>query len=448
MVTPKVSLIVPHGRRRALAWGHVNAALWAGGNALTTGSLISYLARDLGAAGLGLSLILAAPNLAGLLRLLAPPLIYRVGTARRAAIGLFAISYLLIVGLPILAGVPLADRSRAVALMIGLLFAHQLFEYLGIVAMWTWWADLVPRQIRGRYFARRQQVQLAVSIPVLLASGYYLDRWRGAAGEDPQRLLLAYAVPTGIGAVILLASVLPLLRMPATRRYPRPEASLTLRAIALPFGDPRFRGLLVFRGWFSLANGISQVVQNVFLPKDVLRIDVTPMNAMRVTTQLGQLTGARAVGRWSDRFGNRPVLVLGQLCVSVALVFFLIARPETWWLLFGAWVLFAAYVAHNICLPNLALKLSPEIERPGYVAAAEAIASLLHAVSTVVGGLTFDYLRGGASSAAPGFYQACLTMLAIGFLMRLMAVPLAAAIREPGAWTWREIIAGHSESEN
>ncbi len=376
---------------------------------------------------------------------MAPPIIYRLGTARRAAIGLFGVSYLLIVGLPILAGFPVVERTRAVSLMIGLLFAHQLFEYLGTVALWTWWGDLVPEQVRGRYFARRQRIQLAVAIPTLLASGYFADVWRAAAADDPQRLLMAYAVPTGIGAVVLLASIIPLLRMPATRSYPRPEAALTLRAMTMPFADRRFRGLLVFRGWFSLANGISQVVQNVFFPKEVLGLGVAPLAAMRVTTQVGQFAGARAVGKLSDRFGNRPVIIAGQLCVSLALVFFLVVRPETWWLLFGAWALFAAYIAHNICLPNLALKLSTEIERPGYVAAAEAIASMLHAVSTVAGGLVFDYLRAESLPSSAEFYRACLIILGLGFAMRMLAVPLAAAIQEPGAWTWREIIVGRRE---
>jgi MFS family permease len=199
---------------------------------------------------------------------------------------------------------------------------------------------------------------------------------------------------------------------------------------------------LVFRGWFSLANGISQVVQNVFLPKDLLKIGVAPMNAMRITTQMGQIAGARTAGRLSDRFGNRPVLVLGQLLVSLALVFFLVARPDSWWLLFGAWVLFAAYVAHNICLPNLALKLSPDVERPGYLAAAEAIASMLHAVSTIAGGLVFDYLRAAAPVSSPQFHLSCLVLLGAGLTMRLLAVPLAAMIHEPGAWTWREIVKG------
>ena len=55
--------------------------------------------------------------------------------------------------------------------------------------------------------------------------------------------------------------------------------------------------------------------------------------------------------------------------------------PETKWLLAGAWVLFAAYAAHNICLPNLVLKLSPELEKPAYVASSEALGSLFHAAA-------------------------------------------------------------------
>ncbi len=89
-------------RRRALAWGHANGGLWAAGNSLTTGTLIVYLARDLGAQGLGVGLVLAIPSLAGLSRLVAPAIIYRAGTARRACLQLSLASYLLIVGLPLI----------------------------------------------------------------------------------------------------------------------------------------------------------------------------------------------------------------------------------------------------------------------------------------------------------------------------------------------------------
>jgi hypothetical protein len=105
-------------------------------------------------------------------------------------------------------------------------------------------------------------------------------------------------------------------------------------------------------------------------------------------------------------------------------------------------MLFAAYVAHNICLPNLTLRLSPVIERPGYVAAGEAIGSVLHAGSTIGGGLLFDYLQAATPAGEFRLYRNCLILLGIGLAMRLVGVLLVTRIREPEAWTWAEIWAG------
>jgi hypothetical protein len=61
--------------------------------------------------------------------------------------------------------------------------------------------------------------------------------------------------------------------------------------------------------------------------------------------------------------------------VSIAMMFYLIASPTPhWraWLLLGAWALWSFYAGHNICLPNLALKLAPVPEKSPYVAAHEA----------------------------------------------------------------------------
>ena len=61
-------------RRRAMRLVNWNGALWAAGNGLVGTMPIVYLAMEfhVRAIGLGISLILAAPHLAGLLRLAAP----------------------------------------------------------------------------------------------------------------------------------------------------------------------------------------------------------------------------------------------------------------------------------------------------------------------------------------------------------------------------------------
>ena len=81
--------VAPRRRARKLAiW---NGAVWAIGNGLASTTLVIYLAKELHAErlGLGISLIVAAPQIAGLLRLGAPALIGRLGDRKRFCIATF-----------------------------------------------------------------------------------------------------------------------------------------------------------------------------------------------------------------------------------------------------------------------------------------------------------------------------------------------------------------------
>ena len=87
---------------------NANAALWAIGNGLISTLLVIYLASDLGASGLSLSLILAAPRFAGLLRLGVPALMARVLRQESVCIAAYVISSIVLCGVPAVAA--LQDR--------------------------------------------------------------------------------------------------------------------------------------------------------------------------------------------------------------------------------------------------------------------------------------------------------------------------------------------------
>ena len=432
-----------HARRRALGWGHVNGALWSIGNGLTTGTLIVYLALDMGARGASIGLILATPYLVGLLRMGAPLLIRRFGTAKAMCLSLSLASYLLLTLLPALAFVApdwkFSNYSDALPLLIGVLCVHQLLEYLGVVAFWSWMADLVPRRIRGRYFGRRQIWQLAVLIPTLLASGGFTDWWRAAF---PDAVTIAYAIPTALGVVFLLLSLLPLAAMPATQ-YVSSESAPIWRTLLSPLADARFRRLLLFGCWFSFFNGVTQTPQNIY-PKEVLGFGVLALVVMRTTMRVGQLGASAWVGPFSDRYGNRPTLIVSQLLVAAGPLFFLWATPAQPWWLTGAWIVWSAYAGLNICLPNLMLKLSPERDNSAYIAAYFALTGVLHAVSTVAGGWLFDVLstQRGVYPVGPFQFDLYEYYFWIGWVTRTLGVLLLVRIIEPGAWRWRDIIVG------
>lgn len=135
-----------------------NIGLWAIGNGLTNTTLVIFLALELDAPklGLGISLILAMPQLAGLLRLATPLLIGRITDRKTFCLGTFFLSGLLLFCLP-LAAAPGTFHSAAISLaaLIILWSLHHLMQYLGTIALFSWLADIAPLRIRGRFFGFR-----------------------------------------------------------------------------------------------------------------------------------------------------------------------------------------------------------------------------------------------------------------------------------------------------
>ncbi len=235
-------------RRRALRLGLINGALWSIGNGLSTGSLMYYLAQELGAQGTAVSLLIAAPSLIGLLRLVTPRLIAPLGGTKAACLKMLLAAYVLLsLGMPSITLLGVESRRAMLAALITLICVHQLLEYIGSVALWSWLGALVPPRIRGRYFGRRNLWQMAVLIPTLLASGAFTDHWKQThLSTEPDRVLLGYIIPTTLGGCLLLASLLPLVFMPDVAIVRRRAGGGIVAALA----DRRYGRLLMYRGWF------------------------------------------------------------------------------------------------------------------------------------------------------------------------------------------------------
>jgi len=351
----------------------------------------------------------------------------------------------LAVGLPTVTLVAALPRRSALVGMIALICVHQLLEYIGSVALWSWLGALVPLPIRGRYFGRRQVWQLAFLIPALLTSGLFADYWKTKYKEaHPERLLLGYAIPNCIGTVFLLASLAPLVLMPDV---PAPQRAAAPRRAAAgwPIADWRFRRLLIYRCWFSFFNGVTQAAQNIYVY--VLGIGVLPMQMIQLGMRGGQMALSPLAGQASDKFGNRPILELSQAVVASGPLFFIFASREHRWWVVGAYVVWSAYAGINICLTNLMLKLSPVRDSSPYIASFEALGGLAYGLSTIAGGMLLDYLRNSKFSTAVGSieFDHFAVLFLFGAVARALGVAWLARIDEPGAWRWREITGGRRQ---
>src|SRR5690242_13365351 len=118
--------------RRSMALANANAALWAIGNGLVATQLVIYLAADLGATGLAISMILAAPRFAGLLRLGVPALMARLGSRKSLCITSYILSAAMLCVVPA-ATIVQSDHSAAagIAALVAAWCCYHVTEYAG-----------------------------------------------------------------------------------------------------------------------------------------------------------------------------------------------------------------------------------------------------------------------------------------------------------------------------
>lgn len=397
---------------------HANAALWGLGNGLTSTTLATYLARELGAEGLAVGLIVASPNLAGVLRLGAPALLRAVDSRQTFAIVTFSLSGLLLFLLPLLSWPGLLPSERlSLAVLVTLWGLWHLAMFLGVIALWSWFGDLVPGDVRGRFIGVRQGWLMAGQVTGMVAAGLFALGLSRMMPDLPRWQPLAW--PALAGAVCMLLAVVPLLALPNVQLNAQKIGSLgdSLRAIS----DRRFLPLLGFWCWAGVANGVSQAAQGLF--PFALGLPVLVMLGLQAGMQIGQAGVSPAIGRWADRFGSRRLMIGSQVLVSTALLFYVPASREAPYWIVGTWLLWIAYAGLNVCLPHVMLRLSPGENSPPYIATYFALGGLATALSSIVFGALFDALPRDWSLEVGGMALDRFRVFFIGgALLRLSAV--------------------------
>lgn len=425
-------------RRRAIQAFYRNGACWGLGNGLVSSSLIVYLAGTFGAAGLAVSLILATPRLVGVVRLGTPILIDMIGRRQVFCVRMFFAAAIVLLLLPVVSAPGILPSPQlSLAVLIAMWTLYHLLEFLGLVALWSWIGDVVPDAIRGRFIGRRGALLNAFQVAGMLAGGSGSWWWRGRckALEQGDMIWRGYAVCAVVGALLLALAVWPLARAPAAswqNEATTVDRRQRWREIFAPFADRGYRRFLAYGGWFSLANGITGSASFLFQML-VLDISYAGRMALKSTAEGTQSLIMPRVGQTIDRWGGVPVLVVSQVLVSLSLLFFLIATPTHWWWIIGAYVLWIAYAGVNTAMPKLMLSLTPKGQYTSYAAAWFAWLELVYALSTLAGGLLFDW---ASEKFTPRMWAGCrvdhfAAIFLLGLVLRLSAAAWAARIREP-----------------
>jgi MFS family permease len=308
--------------------------VWANG---VGGVQFTLFATMLGADDFHFGLLASAPYLAMIGQFIGAMLVERHGLTKHQFIhaGLVhRLLWLAVAAIPLL--LPIPSTTAVWMLLITLMLSH-LFSSIMMPAGLVWSGNLIPRRIRGRYYANRailgRPAQIGTVIILGVVLNYFGYQWGPGALEPQPELVAAISIIFAISALfgagdILLCSKVPQVLRSVPGRAPTPGLRATLRLwLWEPFGDRLFRHFALYSA--TLAFGIG--LMGLFLWRNAIEnLGFSPLTAnvlfLVISPVLG-LIGARAWGRGIDRWGARPILIVATIGVWLTSLPWLVASP-------------------------------------------------------------------------------------------------------------------------
>ncbi|GAB1483603.1 hypothetical protein MASR2M78_24190 [Treponema sp.] len=250
---------------------------------------------------------------------------------------------------------------------------------------WSWVADLFPEKIRGTFFLKRSSIINVVNVIWFFLASMFLDLFEGPA------TFWVYGIIFSIGAISGLIDIILNLFIPE----PEVERIPFVLSDAM---EPLINGNFIR---FSLAVGLAIFSINLIAPfqapfvvnADRVGAPNTWLGIMFVISQLTWVLTAPFWGAVMDKWGRKPVVVLGCLFVlSWVGYFFLTPRTFTYLLpliSIGVGLLAPAFWEG---INQMMLSLSPDKNRIAFVAWYMTIVGVVSAGGSVVGGFMLDSL--------------------------------------------------------
>lgn len=281
--------------------------------------------------------------------------------------------------------------------------------------------DVVPDEIRGRYFGLRNGILGIVAMVASVAAGLYLDRT--AAPGNFQMVLFVSVCFALVGIVMYGWHYDP--------PHARPDLSLW-ESIRTPLRDRAFRRFLGFSMYWNAAVLLgSPFVIPYFLKH--LGMTFTQVAIWSAISAICTFGTAPLWGRLADQVGHKTVLTITSILAGTALpACWLIARPG--WLAF-IWISSVmdslSWGGANTSLFNMGLNAAPVRYRMSYLAILGAAGGITGCIAALASGPLLELFTPWTFTLGDYQWTGYHTLFVISAAMRAFAWRLLRGIPEP-----------------
>lgn len=387
---------------------------------ITGGPALTGLARELGAGDFVYGVLMAMPVVGGVMQLYASYIIDKTGKRKKIFMTVGITSRLLWVpvGLvPYIVPMEAGDlRIWSVILLVTLVSMGGAFINVGF---FSWADDLIPLNIRGRYFSTRSRISTIASLLAGLASAWLLDNIPG-----PARYTTVFFI-AGIFGALDIMSFIRVKDVHVDKKHNHASITATMKKC---FAEPSFRRYVLFWTVWGFAINLSAPFFNMYA-LGPLKMSFTQVTLTgQIACNLATIIFITRWGKFLDRFGSKPVLYISCITTSLLPVLWLFAAPGNYWpvLLFNI-IGGAIWCGTDVTSQKMLITNTPEENRSMAIAIYFVITTILgNALAFITGGFLLDQVASIVSNInffgrSVNQYQ---VLFVITMIMRLSAVLL------------------------
>lgn len=253
---------------------------------------------------------------------------------------------------------------------------------------WSWMADLIPDNIRASFFGQRSSLMNIVNIIWFMGCSVALDTLTSV------NVFVVYGVIFSIASIGGLLDIILSIFIKEPKHQEKEPLSFN------NFLEPlKNRNFIIY----SIGVGVTVFAVNVFAPftspyitsKEAIGAPNTWLGIMYVISQLTWILVSPSWGLIMDKFGRKPVLMIGCLS-SFANLFYFVLSPVNYTFVLPLIALSSGLLAPALWdgINQMMLSLTPSKNRTAFVAWNLTIVGTVSAGGALVGGLLKDKTEG------------------------------------------------------
>ena len=396
---------------------------------LTGGVFLTGFALQLGMSDFMIGLLAAMPFIATLFQI---PISYSISKfGRRKQTAMWAALLARSIWLPVLlvAVFPLSPQFDRNQVVLWLLFISYACVSVSYVAWLSWMSDLVPDEIRGRFFGTRNMLCGAAGMFITVVFGKLLDKFNGQ---------MLGALPTGFVVTFVSAVILGLASLLYMKRIPEPSPTapgirqpLFKELIALPFRDPNFNRFLAFALLWGFSVNVASPFFTLYFLRD-LSFSYSFVAFLAMLSAFADLVGMRIWGKISDKVKNKAVIQFaGWVAVFLPLAWVTV-RPDSLVIPVLLQVVGGGFWAGiNLCLNNLLLRIAHKDNKTFFFSMYHIAGGLGAGTAPILAGLVVQNLHLLDFQILSWKMVPLHILFLTSTLLRLLSFQLLRFVREP-----------------